>query len=97
MEELEAWFLGDVDALRQAYPGVPRFLHRKARYRDPDSVKGGTWEAMEQVLRRSGYFKEGLRKIEAARHIARKMDPARNRSKSFCCFRDAIAGLTATR
>jgi hypothetical protein len=95
MEELEAWFLGDVEALRKAYPGIPRSLHRKARYRDPDCITGGTWEALEYLLRRAGYFKEGLRKIEAARNIAREMDPARNRSRSFCCFRDAMAGLTS--
>jgi len=97
MEELEAWFFGDEEALRRAYPGVPRSLHRKAAYRDPDAIKGGTCEALERVLRRRGYFKEGLRKIEAARTIAREMDPARNRSRSFCCFRDAIVGLTSIR
>ena len=45
VEELEAWFFGDVDAMATAYPRVPRTLAQRAPYRDPDRIKGGTWEA----------------------------------------------------
>jgi hypothetical protein len=93
VEELEAWFFGDAPAIMQAYPGIPARLPHKAKYRDPDAIRGGTWEALEQVLQRAGYFKGGLAKIEVARSIARKMDPQRNRSRSFRCFRDAILML----
>jgi hypothetical protein len=93
VEELEAWFFGDAPAIMQAYPGIPARLPQKAKYRDPDAIRGGTWEALEQVLQRAGYFKGGLAKIEVARSIARKMDPQRNRSRSFRCFRDAILML----
>jgi hypothetical protein len=34
--------------------------------RVPDDIKGGTWEAFQHVLQSSGYFTDGLRKIEAA-------------------------------
>ena len=95
IEELEAWYFGDWEAVRQAYPGVPRNTPNQARYRDPDAVQGGTWEAFERILEKRGYFKNGLRKIEAARAIAPNIDPARNRSRSFTAFRDALAEATA--
>jgi len=80
VEELEAWFFGDVPALRAAYPGVPASLEAQRPYRDPDAVPGGTWEALHRVLRRAGYYPGALNKIETARNIAEHMDPARNRS-----------------
>jgi len=36
-----------------------------AGYRDPDAIRGGTWEAFERILKRHDYFKTGLRKVEA--------------------------------
>jgi len=86
VEELEAWFFGDCDAIRAAYPGVPNSLESRARYRHPDEIKGGTWEALERVLQDAGHHRGGLRKIEAAKAIAARMDPARNRSPSFNQF-----------
>ncbi|MGH7753687.1 MAG: DUF4276 family protein, partial [Gemmatimonadales bacterium] len=64
-------------------------------FRDPDGIAGGTWEALERVLQRAGYFKAGLRKIEAARTISNNMDPDRNRSASFTAFRDALRELAS--
>jgi hypothetical protein len=93
IEELEAWFLGDVPALVQAYPGVPGTLANRRPFRDPDGVKGGTWEALERVLQSAGYFRGGLRKVELARAVAARMDPMRNTSRSFQHFRDGILGL----
>ncbi len=90
VEELEAWFFGDVQALREAYPRVPESLGRRSRYRDPDAIGGGTCEALERVLQEAGYHRGGLSKTAAARDIARHMDPGRNRSRSFQVFR---AGL----
>jgi hypothetical protein len=95
VEELEAWFFGDVPALATAYPGVSPSLGKQARYRDPDFIAGGTWEALERVLQRAGYYPGGLPKIETAANISLYMDPDRNRSRSFQAFRDALRGLTA--
>ena len=95
VEELEAWFFGDVPALCAAYPGVPDTLENKRGFRDSDAITGGTWEALERVLQQAGYHQAGLPKIEAARVIAHHMDPTRNRSRSFCCFRAALAELLA--
>jgi hypothetical protein len=73
-----------------AYSRVSRTIAYKSKYRDPDAIKGGTWEAFERILKRAGYFKGGLRKIEAARDIAQYMTPKINRSKSFQVFRSCL-------
>lgn len=95
IEELEAWFFGDWEAVRHAYPRVSASIPEKAAYRDPDSIAGGTWEALERVLNNAGYFTTGLRKIELARSVARHMDPRRNRSRSFRALVDAIDSVLA--
>lgn len=93
IEELEAWYFGDWEAVKRAYPKVRANIPTQAKYRFPDDIHGGTWEAFERVLKASGYFKTGLRKIEAARAIATHMDPTRNTSPSFCALRDALVEL----
>lgn len=94
IEELEAWYFGDWGAVRAAYPRVPSTIASKASYRDPDAIKGGTWEAFEREMKRAGYFKTGLRKIEAARSVAAHMDPDRNTSSSFRALRQALLKMT---
>ena len=93
IEELEAWFFGDVVALNAAYPRVPLTLAQRARYRHTDAITGGTWEALERELQRAGYFRSGIAKITVARSISRHMIPERNTSKSFQVFRDGLREL----
>ena len=93
IEELEAWFFGDVEAMCTAYPGVPRTLATKTAFRDPDAIRGGTWERLERVPKAAGYFKGGLTKIAAAREIAKHMQADRNRSHSFGVFRDGLRAM----
>ena len=90
IEELEAWYFGDWQAVRCAYPRVSKNIPQQERYRNPDAISGGTWEAFERILQRGGYFKTGLRKIEAAQAVAEYLDPLQNKSHSFAKFRDAI-------
>ncbi len=92
VEELEAWFFGDIEALRKAYPKVPKTLQYQARYRNPDAVPGGTYEALERLLVRARYYTGKLPKVTVAGNIARHMEPNRNRSKSFQVF---VAGIKA--
>ena len=91
VEELEAWYFGDWPAVCEAYPRTSRNIPGKGPYRDPDAIRGGTWEAFERIMQRHGYFEAGLRKVEAARAVARFMNPMRNSSDSFAKFRDAVA------
>ncbi|KYC41793.1 hypothetical protein WA1_17355 [Scytonema hofmannii PCC 7110] len=95
IEELEAWFFGDIDALINAYPGVSSNIENQAKYRDPDAITGGTWEALEKVLQRAGYHKGGLEKRRAAREISLHMNPSNNRSKSFQIFYDGLLKIIA--
>ena len=93
IEELEAWFFGDVEALHKAYPRVPKTLGKKAPYRDPDAITGGTSERLEKLLMDAKYHPGGLEKIRAAQEISEHMDPDRNRSHSFQLFRDVLRSI----
>lgn len=86
IEELEAWFFGDVEAIISAYPKVSPDLAKQAKFRNPDEIKGGTWEALEKVLQKVHYHPGGLEKVKAAREISRCMDPQKNCSPSFQVF-----------
>jgi hypothetical protein len=97
IEELEAWFFGDVPALVALYPGVSPNLGSKEKYRDPDAIKGGTWEALERVLQQARYYPSGLPKIEVARAMGNKMVPARNTSRSFQVFCSGLVSLQPSR
>lgn len=94
IEELEAWYFGDWSAVRRAYPRVSASVPRQRRYRNPDGITGGTWEAFERIMQRAGYFEGGLQKIHAARKLGGLIDPYRNYSQSFTVFRDAILEAT---
>lgn len=96
VEELEAWFLGDVPALSAAYPKVPPTLSNRRGFRDPDAIPNGTWEALQRVLQGAGYYRGGgLPKIEAARAIAARMNVEQNQSRSFRVFRDGVRRMVA--
>lgn len=94
IEELEAWYFGDWQAVCQAYPRASRNVPRQANYRETDKIRGGTWEAFERVLQRAGYFHNGLRKVEAARVLGQLVDPQRNCSPSFRVFQEVFAEIT---
>ena len=91
IEELEAWYFGNWDSVRLAYPSVPESVPNKAAYRACDAIKGGTWEALERILRRAGHFQGGLRKVEAASKIGSGFDPDSCTSPSFAALRYAVA------
>jgi hypothetical protein len=95
VEELEAWYFGDWAAVCRAYPRVPASVPKRAGYRNPDAIRGGTWEAFERVLQRHGYFKTGLPKIEVARTIGEQITLQHSQSVSFLAFRDAILEASA--
>ena len=92
IEELEAWFFGDIEAMHAAYPRISRNLHAKAKYRNPDAIQGGTYEALQDLLIRANYYKDKLPKRAVAHNIAQHMEPTRNRSRSFQMF---VNGLKA--
>lgn len=95
IEELEAWYFGDWQAVLAAYPRVSPNIPQQDGYRNPDEIKGGTWEAFERVLKNYRYHPQGLDKLQAARDIGPLMDPTGNQSRSFQVFREAILEAVA--
>lgn len=91
VEELEAWFFGDPDAVVKAYPRIQRRAFSPKAVRYPDAIGGGTWEALERLLQKHGYHLGGLRKIQCATDIGSHMTIADNTSMS---FRNFVRGLT---
>ncbi|WP_319521416.1 hypothetical protein [uncultured Desulfosarcina sp.] len=97
IEEGEAWFLGDLNAVRAAYP--------KARKQILDAYVNdsicGTWELLADAvypggsaaLYAHGWQTIGLEKSRWAEDISPYMVPAKNSSPSFCYFRDKLKGL----
>jgi hypothetical protein len=95
IEELEAWYFGDWKPVCEQYPRVPDGIPRQAPFRNCDAIAGGTWESLERILQRAGYFAGGLRKIELARALGMRADPNSNASQSFTAFRDALLEAVA--
>jgi hypothetical protein len=99
IEEGEAWFLGDLSAVRSAYPHAD------------DDVLGsyvndsicGTWEKLAdavypggaRTLSQKGWQVVGAEKVRWAEDIAPRMNVENNQSPSFCFFRDEIRSLRA--
>ncbi|MFO8057371.1 MAG: DUF4276 family protein [bacterium] len=97
IEELEAWFFGDIKAMRAAYPRLPYNLESKKAYRNPDMITKPS-EALWRLLQRSGYYKNVSRmpKNKVARDISLYMDPSLNTSQSFRVFRDFFTSYDQT-
>ena len=95
IEELEAWYFGDWQAVCRAFPKVLPTVPKRSRYKNSDAIKGGTWEAFERVLKEFGYYRQGLPKLEVAKIMGKHMQPADNRSSSFKVFWQAISEAVA--
>lgn len=99
VEEMEAWLLGDCEALLKAYPMAKRQLLQKYVQ---DSIIG-TWECLAdivykgglQVLKRnaSSYYEIGQFKCECARNIGNFLDIENNSSQSFNHFIQKLDAL----
>jgi hypothetical protein len=87
IEELEAWFIGDTKALQSAFTSL-RGIRFPNSFSNPDN--GGTCERLHHFLKQNGIYRNSFPKIEAARNIAKHMDPARNRSRSFQVFQRGV-------
>ena len=97
IEEGEAWFLGDLDAVREAYPKAKNSI---LSLYENDSICG-TWEKLAdsifpggaKKLEKQGSQTVGEMKSEWAKQIAPLMDVAKNKSPSFRYFARKIEEL----
>lgn len=97
IEEGEAWLLGDITAIKVAYPNAKDNILN--RYNN-DSICG-TWELLADAVSQGGssaLIKRGgqavgIEKSAWAEHIAPHMNVETNTSPSFCYFRQKIREL----
>ena len=97
IEEGEAWFLGDIPAIKSAYPEAKNSELRKY---ENDSICG-TWELLADAifpggrkeLSAKGWPAVGTQKSEWAEKISPHMDVENNKSPSFNHFCDKLIKL----
>ena len=98
IEEGEAWLLGDIRAIKTAYPRAKGDVLNSYQ---SDAICG-TWELLadavssggSSALRKKGGQAVGREKSDWAENIAPHMDVDANASPSFQYFRDKIRDLT---
>jgi hypothetical protein len=108
IEEIEAWYLGDLNAVRIAYPhAVDSVLHKYVN----DSICG-TWELLadavykvagksrrksgHELLSEKGWQEVGAEKLRWAEAISPHMNVDANKSPSFCYFKKTLREITST-
>lgn len=97
IEEIEAWYFGDREALMKAYPGAKKNILDNYQQ---DSICG-TWESLADAIypggsseiKRAGWPLPGQVKHEWAENIGPLLDPDRNQSPSFRKLKEGIRRL----
>ena len=97
VEEGEAWLLGDIPAVKAAYPNARVNILRSY---ENDAICG-TWELLADAVYRGGsnqltnegWQAVGREKSNWSKTIAPHMDVENNASPSFCYFREKVRGL----
>lgn len=100
VEEGEAWFLGDIPAVKSAYPMAKDNVLNA--YRN-DSICG-TWECLADAVYRGGapalsakgWHAVGAEKSQWAEKIAPYMDVTKNSSPSFAYFQKKLLELAGS-
>lgn len=101
IEEGEAWFLGDIPAIKSAYPKAKDTVLNS--YVN-DSICG-TWERLADAVHKGGSSglsakgnqAIGIEKSRWAERITPHMDVTNNASPSFAYFRDKLLDLAGSR
>jgi hypothetical protein len=85
-QELEAWYLGDGEALARAFGDERlRDLPRRERFRNPDTVVAPS-EAVSELV-------PGFQKVSGARLMAEHLSEGTNHSRSFQVFIEGLRRL----
>lgn len=94
IEEGEAWLLGDIQAIKTAYPKAKDTVLNSYR----NDTICGTWELLadaiytggSEKLKKAGFIEIGLQKMIWAKNICQHMDVNKNSSPSFNKFIQCI-------
>ena len=87
-QELEGWYLGEPDALADAYGDEKlRNIGRQARYRNPEA-RAKPSEDLRKLI-------PSFQKTDSARRMAERMTREGNRSHSFAVFLSGVERLLA--
>jgi len=97
IEEGEAWFLGDLAAIKEAYPQAKDNILKSYQ----NDAICGTWEKLADALypggakklQSQGWQAIGAEKSKWAESISPKMNIENNQSPSFCYFREKLRNL----
>ncbi|MDQ7073866.1 MAG: DUF4276 family protein [Gammaproteobacteria bacterium] len=98
IEEGEAWFLGDIAAIKQAYPNAKEAVLKGYK----NDAICGTWERLADAVFSGGakaLVKQratGTEKFAWAEKITPHMNVDNNCSESFCYFRDKVRELAGS-
>ena len=101
IEEGEAWFLGDIPAIKSAYPKAKEAILNSY---ENDSICG-TWERLADAiylggsaaLSAKGWQAVGAEKSQGAEKISPHMNVTLNTSPSFIYFRETLLELSRTK
>jgi len=86
VEEMESWFIADIDAVRSAYPHAKI---QKIEHIPPDSIVGA-WELLAETLGKKRGECKRSDKIEWAKKISPHLDLESPRSTSLHFFIEGI-------
>jgi len=86
--ELEAWYLGDFDAIESAYPGFnANSVRGAAKYRNVDGLANAAEELSKLV--------PAYQKVSGSRELGKSIEVTRNSSHSFRMFVQGIQQMVA--
>ncbi len=89
-QELEAWYLGEPDALADAFHDHSlRNIKRRPRFRDPD-LRHKPSKDLQQLC-------PEFQKTSGARMMAHHLTRGRNKSRSFLVFLNGVAALNTSK
>lgn len=93
--ELENWILGDLDAIKQAFPRFNKSKYeQKADFKNVDSIQNASI-LLKNIIPEYSMYKY-LPKIECSENISRFLDVNKNKSESFNQFVKGVKRLIET-
>ena len=89
IEELEAWYFGDVTALHEAFSCVSKTICQRRGFENPDEVAKPS-KRLLKLLQSEYPGASRLPKIEVAERVSAYMNPKMNMSRSFQVFYEGV-------